>query len=270
MVLNVMRMSTVFGRVYSACLPIKVPLHQIATHTTRLTSRMASASTASNKSASLLSASSKTLEARPKVLAIVGPTGSGKTKLAVDIALRHGNAEVVNSDVIQMYKGLDIASAKATTTERAGVPHHMLSFLEPTQPFTVRDFRSMAGEVIADIHGRGKLPIVVGGTMYYVQSILREALLEHDEADAAREAESRDEGDEARSGKSDAAALYDRLRRVDPIMAKRLHPNDVRKLERALQVGCLVECPWWCEWHGHACATGVCRCMMKQVCHTLN
>lgn len=197
-------------------------------------------------------------------LFVVGPTGAGKTRLAVDLA-RACNGEVVNADVIQMYAGLDIASAKASAAERRGVPHHLLSFLPPCAAMTVRVFRALATAVIADIHARGRVPVIAGGTGYYVQALLRESLLEEAEAEAlaAAEAGAADGAAVATEGGAGAdagaamagieagasavggvsggdeasgATLHDRLKEIDPVMARRLHPNDVRRISRALAV----------------------------------
>jgi tRNA dimethylallyltransferase len=187
---------------------------------------------------------------------VVGPTGSGKTRLAVDLA-RACNGEIVNADVIQMYAGLDIASAKASTAERRGVPHHLLSFLPPCAAMTVRVFRALATAVIADIHARGRVPVIAGGSGYYVQALLRESLLEDAEAEAlvVANAGAADGGGGATcvaagagasaaacgdGGMNDAgvdgATLHARLAVVDPVMARRLHPHDVRRISRALAV----------------------------------
>lgn len=190
---------------------------------------------------------SKALEHKPHIVAIVGPTGSGKSQLAIDLA-RKFNGEVVNADVIQMYAGLDIASAKVTPDEMTGVPHHLMSFLLPQQVFTVRDFHAMAIDIISDIAARGRLPIVVGGTSYYVQSLLRPSLLEVDEARAeSAAAVAASKGDGTADGAADSSMpatssssqpdySYERLQAVDPVMARRLHPNDSRKIARALEV----------------------------------
>ena len=114
--------------------------------------------------------------ARPRIMVIIGTTGVGKTKLGVDLA-RRMNGEVVNVDVMQMYKGLNIATAKVTAHEMQGVPHHLMSFLDPTTKFSPHEFRARANETIQDIIARKKLPILVGGTMYYVQSLLWDALI---------------------------------------------------------------------------------------------
>lgn len=197
---------------------------------------------------------------KPNLVIVVGTTGTGKSKLAIDIALAC-NGEIVNSDSVQMYKGLDIASAKVTEAEKQGIPHHLFSFLLPRQVFTVRDYQAMARIVIDDIVSRGKLPVVVGGTMYYVQSLIREggvldnqdiddAASDHGDTDAASGMHQQHLSAEitldARCDASSPAAPvssvpgvetpYQRLQRVDPIMAGRLHPNDHRKIARALEV----------------------------------
>ena len=186
-----------------------------------------------------------------RVVYVVGPTGSGKSRLGIDIA-RACNGEVINADAMQMYRGLDVACAKVPVPERLGLAHHLLSFLPPSCMMTVRDFRSLASAVIDDVVSRGKLPVVVGGTGYYIQSLLRESLLEEDEQEAREALGGREgggggggggegEGGEVHegsgaSGASGAPALHERLSRVDPVMAQRLHPNDTKKLARALQV----------------------------------
>ena len=114
----------------------------------------------------------------PKIIVVVGTTGVGKTKLGVDLA-QHFSGEVINADVMQMYKGLQVATAKVTEEERQGVPHHLMSFLEPHETFSPHEFRKLADEKIQEISARGNLPIVVGGTMYYVQGLLWDHLIGH-------------------------------------------------------------------------------------------
>lgn len=201
---------------------------------------------------------------------VIGPTGSGKSKLGIELAQRF-DGEVVNADAIQMYKGLDVATAKVTDEETMGVPHHLLSFLEPQQQATVREFRDLASSAIADIRARGKLPIVVGGTMYYVQSLLRPSLLEASDvvgrlkASATPTTAALSKPIQLDAPASEVchhphfnptcmhttyyarcrlvgayeAQLYERLKLVDPDMANRLHPNDARKV-RAPAGRCVV------------------------------
>ena len=102
---------------------------------------------------------------------VCGPTASGKTKLAVDLALEFGG-EIVSADSMQIYKGMDIASAKPTEEEKQGVPHHLMDFLEPTEAFSVADYVILARKAIAEIHERGRLPIICGGTGLYINSLI--------------------------------------------------------------------------------------------------
>lgn len=185
------------------------------------------------------------LDRKMKAVIVLGTTGSGKSKLAIDLAIKY-NGEIVNADAIQMYRGLDRVSAKVTEDEKQGIPHHLMSFLCPMESFTVRDYYHIAMDAIKDITNRGKLPIIVGGTMYYIQSLLRPSLLEEDEkllisenqatsADTAQQytqlaAREDFESDPARE------SPHELLRKVDPIMANRLHPNDTRKILRSLEV----------------------------------
>ena len=107
----------------------------------------------------------------PKIMIIVGPTAVGKTALSVELA-KHFNGEIINGDSLQVYKGLDIGTAKVTEKEKEGVCHHLLDICEWDEPFTASDFKEKAEAAIADITGRGKLPIIVGGTGLYIQSLL--------------------------------------------------------------------------------------------------
>ena len=105
------------------------------------------------------------------IVVVCGPTASGKTQLAVDLALHFGG-EVVSADSMQIYKGMDIASAKPTEEEKKGVPHHLMGFLDPRESFSAADYVILARKAIADIHSRGKLPIVCGGTGLYINTLV--------------------------------------------------------------------------------------------------
>lgn len=164
-----------------------------------------------------------------KVFVVVGTTGAGKTKLSVELAKAVGG-EVINSDAMQLYRGLDIATAKASVAERDGVPHHLLDVVEPSGRLDVLAFKALALAAIDDVLARGKVPIIVGGTMYYTQSLLWKAQL-LDDVDV--------DGTATEEQPSDALTpeqLYEQLREVDPVMAARLHVNNVRKVQRSLQV----------------------------------
>ncbi|MEM9166296.1 MAG: tRNA (adenosine(37)-N6)-dimethylallyltransferase MiaA [Planctomycetota bacterium] len=158
---------------------------------------------------------------------ICGPTASGKTAVAVGLALTIGPvAEVVSADAFQVYRGLDIASAKPTQSERRGVPHHLIDVVEPEERFTVAHWLSMAEATIADIQKRGGVPIVVGGTHLYIKALL-DGLFEGPEPDASVRAELASMPADQRRAE---------LERVDPQAAARIHPNDQRRTVRALEV----------------------------------
>lgn len=187
------------------------------------------------------------------VIAIIGSTGTGKSKLAVELATRY-NGEIVNADAIQLYKGLPIVTNKIPENERAGIPHHLLDMVElHEQTWTVHQFVREADRVIQDIQQRGKLPIVVGGTMYYVLGLLFRdtALVSAEDRTSSEDDDTTDEGPGAESDRASAAITSDlsilsndtptstilaKLAEVDPIMAARWHPADRRKIVRSLQI----------------------------------
>ena len=162
----------------------------------------------------------------PPVIAVVGPTGSGKSDLAVNLALEL-DGEVINADAMQFYRGMDIGTAKITTAERRGVPHHLLDILDVTQEASVSDFQQQARSLIGDIHARGKRAILAGGSGLYVRAALD--VLEFPGTDPKLRA--RLEADHIRLG---TPALLDRLRALDPVSADRV--SDARRIIRALEV----------------------------------
>eukprot|EP00667_Euglena_gracilis_P005388 EG_transcript_5426 len=186
------------------------------------------------------------------VVFIIGTTGAGKSKLAVDLALalqqQHGlSCEVINADVMQMFQGLDIATNKVTPADMAGVPHHLLAFLAPdVASFHVTKYRDLALPLIRGVLAAGRLPIVVGGSHYYVESLLFETLIGDGAAPEGPPAGEpvpeapvgRGPSWEHLSEKSDARTMeqaHEALCRVDPAMAQRLHPHNARKVRRALE-----------------------------------
>ena len=167
---------------------------------------------------------------KPKILAIAGPTASGKSALAVTLA-RELDGEVVSCDSMQIYRGMDIGTAKPTEAERGGVPHHLLDIVEPETEFSVMDYVAAAETAIADILSRGKLPILCGGTGLYLDAVLRGGILESPGADpAVRTALS------ARAAREGNEALHRELAAVDPESAAAIHPNNVRRVIRALEI----------------------------------
>lgn len=160
-------------------------------------------------------------ELNNKVLIISGPTASGKSALAVNLA-KQFEGEVINADSVQVYRHFDIGSGKITGEEMAGVPHHLLSVLEPDEPFDAKQFSDMARALISEIANRGKLPIVVGGTGLYVRSLLHGLV-----------ATAGEDGVEV-TGSTDE--LYRELGEIDPGSAARVNRNDRVRIIRALKV----------------------------------
>jgi len=167
---------------------------------------------------------------KSEVLVIVGPTASGKTKLSVELAKRCGG-EVVSFDSMQVYRRMDIGTAKPSAEERADIPHHMLDVAEPDEDFSVARYVDLAAPVTEDILRRGKLPILVGGTGLYVDSLLSgRTFSPFQRSRGLREALER------RLAELGGEALLEELRQADPDTARRLHPNDHRRIVRALEV----------------------------------
>ena len=165
-----------------------------------------------------------------KLLVITGPTATGKTSLSVGLALRLGG-EILCADSMQIYKHLTVGTAKATPDEMRGVPHHLMDFLEPTERFSVADYVAMASKCIAEIASRGRLPIVVGGTGLYIDSLVRGMRFEnHDHDPALRARLSRELAEEG------SAAMHARLAAVDPAYAATVHPNNTVRVLRALEL----------------------------------
>lgn len=163
---------------------------------------------------------------------IVGPTGSGKSDLSILLANRLGG-EIVNCDSVQVYRGFDIGTAKVSQQQRTLVPHHLIDIVEPTQLFTAGDFARLAEVAIRDISARGRTPIIVGGTGFYLRALLEGLSPGPQRNDALR---ARLEDHERRR----PGSLHRILARFDPGSADRIHRNDKNKTMRALEV-CLVE-----------------------------
>jgi tRNA dimethylallyltransferase len=160
---------------------------------------------------------------------VVGPTATGKTELAIALAERFGG-EVVGADSVQIYRGFDIGSGKPTPEERARVPHHLVDLLDPGEPIDAQRFAGLADEAIAEIRGRGRVPIVCGGTYLWVRALVR-GLSPLPPADA--EIRARHAAVIAAEGR---AALHAQLAIVDPDAAARLAPNDAVRVSRALEI----------------------------------
>lgn len=166
----------------------------------------------------------------PKILVICGPTASGKTALAVELALRH-HGEVVSADSMQIYRRMDIGTAKPTPEEMGGVPHHMLDVADPEEDFSVARYVDMAAKCVDDILSRGRLPILAGGTGLYIDSLLSGRTFAPFQPDSPLRGQL-----EEQLRREGGAAMLARLAQVDPDSAARLHPNDEKRIVRALEV----------------------------------
>lgn len=168
--------------------------------------------------------------AKPRVVAIGGPTATGKTALSVALAKRFGG-EIISADSMQIYQGLDVGTAKVTPEEMQGVPHHLVGFLAPEQAFSVADFTTLAGKTITQLTAQGKLPLVVGGTGLYITSLLNGMSFAPEKTDPAIRARL-----QAQADAGDGAALYARLQQIDPDYAALVHPNNLPRVIRALEL----------------------------------
>lgn len=169
-------------------------------------------------------------EKKPFVLAVCGPTASGKTQLGVELAEYYGG-EVISADSMQIYKGMDIASAKPTAEEMRGIPHHLIDFLNMGTAFSAAEYVELANEKIRDILSRGKLPIIVGGTGLYIDSLLNNVKF----------SEAKEDPEYRRSlyefaEKNGNSALYDKLLEADAEAAENIHMNNLVRVVRALEV----------------------------------
>ena len=165
----------------------------------------------------------------PQIITIAGPTASGKTALSIQLA-KEMDGEIVSCDSMQVYKDMDIGTAKPTLEEQEGIPHHMLSVAEPWEDFSVSRYCAMADPIVEDILRRGKSPIIVGGTGLYMDALIR------GNAFAPCPSTGRREELEALAASQGIEAVIERLRAVDPESAARLHPSDQKRIVRAMEV----------------------------------
>jgi tRNA dimethylallyltransferase len=169
------------------------------------------------------------IENFPPVLFLMGPTASGKTALAVELA-QLLNGEIISVDSALVFKDMNIGTAKPTLEERGGITHHLIDILDPSESFSTGQFRHQALTLMADITARGKLPILVGGTMLYFNA-LTQGLAQLPPANS--DIRTRLEIELERDGKM---ALHQRLAQIDPQSANRIHPNDPQRVQRALEI----------------------------------
>jgi tRNA dimethylallyltransferase len=170
------------------------------------------------------------------IVAVVGATAAGKTGLSLDLAQRLGG-EIVNTDAMAVYRGMDIGTAKPPPAERRGVPHHLLDLLEVTEPLTVAEFQGWAREAIAEVRGRGRTPVLVGGSALYTRAVLDRFEFPGTEPDVRR-------GLEDELAAVGPAELHRRLAEADPEAAARILPDNGRRIVRALEVVAITGRPF--------------------------
>ncbi len=167
---------------------------------------------------------------KTKIIAVAGPTASGKTSLAIEIAKKVGG-EVISNDSMQIYRGMEIGTAAPTKEEMQGIVHHMVGVLDPTEEFSCADYATRARAIIDDVAARGKVPVFCGGTGLYLDSVLSVS----DMSESGKDTAVRDRLT-AYAEENGAAALHERLREVDPCAAEAIHMNNVRRVIRALEI----------------------------------
>ena len=164
------------------------------------------------------------------IVAVVGPTASGKTALSIEIA-KHFGGEIIGADSMQIYKNMSIASSAPAAEEKGDIPHHLFEFLDPSESFSVAEYVTLADKKAREITSRGKLPILVGGTGLYVDSFLGNLKFSAEENTAEIREKLEKEAENLGT-----AALLERLREIDPEAAAKLHENDKKRIIRALEV----------------------------------
>ncbi len=166
---------------------------------------------------------------KPRIVVILGATATGKSRCAIEIAKKfHG--EIISGDSMLVYRGMDIGTAKPTAAELAAVPHHLVDILPPDAGFSVADFQLQAARLIAEINGRGRLPVVAGGTGLYIKALLENYAFSSVGSDGALRKQLEEEARVKGGG-----ALYARLEALDPAAAGRIHPHNTRRVVRALE-----------------------------------
>ncbi|KAJ9558921.1 hypothetical protein OSB04_013535 [Centaurea solstitialis] len=177
---------------------------------------------------------------KPKLVVIMGATGSGKSRLAIDLASQFP-IEIINADSMQVYQGLDVLTNKVPLHDQRGVPHHLLGTISPMVEFTAKDFRDYAIPLINDITSRNHLPVIVGGTNYYIQALVSHFLLDDSLEDTDESCLGETYGDKQQNIElmpevGNFSYSHDSLKNIDPIAANRIHPNDHRKISQYLHL----------------------------------
>jgi tRNA dimethylallyltransferase len=167
---------------------------------------------------------------KEKVIVLIGPTAVGKTNTSIELAKRF-DCEIISGDSMQIYKRMDIGTAKISTSEMKGVPHHLIDIKNPEESFSVAEFQQLVRRKISDIHSRGKVPLIVGGTGLYIQAVLYDYQFTETPGDAHYREEL-----EAEHEKHGSEWLHQKLFNVDPASAGNIHPNNTRRVIRALEI----------------------------------
>ncbi|MCP6681297.1 tRNA (adenosine(37)-N6)-dimethylallyltransferase MiaA [Bacillus nakamurai] len=167
---------------------------------------------------------------KQSVVILVGPTAVGKTNVSIQLA-KMLNAEIISGDSMQVYKGMDIGTAKITEQEMEGVPHHLIDILEPSDSFSTADYQKMVRAKISEIANRGKLPMIVGGTGLYIQSVLYDYTFTENSGDPVFR-----ENMEKLAAEEGAGSLHAKLAAADPEAAAAIHENNTRRVIRALEI----------------------------------
>ncbi len=165
---------------------------------------------------------------KPPLIILTGPTAAGKTELSIQLAKAAGG-EIISADSMQVYRGMDIGTAKITKEEQQGVTHHLIDVLNPGEDFHVVKFQEMAKAAIREIYGRGHIPILTGGTGFYIQAVLYDIDFDKKEETALRKEL------EERAENGEIGSLYTELRALDPKAAEKIHMNNVKRVIRALE-----------------------------------
>ncbi|WP_281190729.1 tRNA (adenosine(37)-N6)-dimethylallyltransferase MiaA [Staphylococcus schleiferi] len=168
---------------------------------------------------------------KPFIVVIVGPTASGKTELGVELA-KEINGEVISGDSMQVYRGMNIGTAKVTESEMQGIPHHLIDILNPGQTYSAYDFQQQARTLITDITNRGKIPIIVGGTGLYIQSVIYDYQFDKEEVSPEVAEKVQQKMEELKSYSNEA--LHEYLGTFDPQSYADIHPNNRQRVERAI------------------------------------
>lgn len=166
---------------------------------------------------------------KPGLVILTGPTAVGKSELAIELARQIGG-EIISADSMQVYRQMDIGSAKILPEQMGGIPHHLINVLDPTEEFNVVAFQQLAKEAMAGIYARGHLPVVVGGTGFYIQALLYDIdFTENDEDTALRD------GLEKLAAAQGSEILYERLRQIDPESCESIHAHNIKRVIRAIE-----------------------------------